>query len=137
MCCFDSSSAGVLCSFASGYFVIYGACADIRIMSIPMIQKGLERLETLIAESQAQLKRMEEFMRASRGESNSKFEAMLEDQNAKFANLRTELSAMRSDVNSMKTNTGLRMDTLEKKITNLELSFKTMRTEMTGGKMTD
>jgi SMC interacting uncharacterized protein involved in chromosome segregation len=93
-------------------------------MSIPMIQKGLDRIETLIAESQAQSKRMEEFMRASRGESNSKFEAMMEDQNAKFANLKTELSAMRTDMSSLKTGMSLRMDSLEKKITALEISFK-------------
>jgi SMC interacting uncharacterized protein involved in chromosome segregation len=93
-------------------------------MSIPMIQKGLDRLESQIAETQAQLKRMEEFMRASRGESNSKFETALEDQNAKFANLKTELSAMRTDMNAMKSGMTIRMDSLEKKISTLEISFK-------------
>lgn len=89
-----------------------------------MIQKGLERLETQIADTQGQLKRMEEFMRASRGESNSKFESMLEDQNAKFANLKTELSTLRADMNSMKSGMTLRMDSLEKKFSALEISFK-------------
>jgi SMC interacting uncharacterized protein involved in chromosome segregation len=93
-------------------------------MSIPMIQKGLERLEALIAESQGQMKRMEEFMRSSRGESNSKFEALMEDQNAKFANLKTELSAMRTDMNGMKTGMTQRMDSIDKKITTLEINFK-------------
>lgn len=93
-------------------------------MSIPMIQKGLDRIETLIAESQSQAKRMEEFMRASRGETNSKFEAMMEDQNAKFANLKTELSTMRTDLNSMKSGMSIRMDSLDKKITTLEINFK-------------
>jgi len=89
-----------------------------------MIQKGLERLETLIAESQAQMKRMEEFMRSSRGETNSKFEALMEDQNAKFANLKTELSAMRTDMNALKTGSTLRADSLDKKMTALEINFK-------------
>jgi len=93
-------------------------------MSIPMIQKGLERLEALIAESQGQMKRMEEFMRSSRGESNSKFEALMEDQNAKFANLKTELSAMRTDMNGMKTGMTQRMDAIDKKMTTLEINFK-------------
>jgi hypothetical protein len=89
-----------------------------------MIQKGLERLEALIAESQGQMKRMEEFMRSSRGESNSKFEALMEDQNAKFANLKTELSAMRTDMNGMKTGMTQRMDAIDKKMTTLEINFK-------------
>ncbi len=93
-------------------------------MSIPMIQKSLERLETLIADSQAQMKRMEEYARTARGESNSKFEAMMEDQNAKFANIKTELSTMRTDLNAMKTGVTMRLDALDKKFTTLEVNFK-------------
>lgn len=93
-------------------------------MSIPMIQKSLERLEGLIADSQAQMKRMEEYARSSRGDTNSKFEAMMEDQNAKFANIKTELSTMRTDLNSMKNGVQLRLDSLEKKFGTLEVSFK-------------
>ena len=93
-------------------------------MSIPMIQKSLERLEALIAESQAQMKRMEEYARTSRGESNSKFDAMMEDQNAKFANIKTELSTMRTDMNALKSGMTLRLDALDKKFTTLELNFK-------------
>jgi hypothetical protein len=93
-------------------------------MSIPMIQKSLERLEGLIAESQAQMKRMEDFARTSRGENNSKFEGMMEDQNAKFANIKTELSTMRTDLNSMKGGVQLRLDTLDKRFSTLEASFK-------------
>ena len=93
-------------------------------MSIPMIQKSLERLEGLIAESQAQMKRMEEFARTARGESNSKFEGMMEDQNAKFANIKTELSTMRTDLNTMKGGVQLRLDSLDKRFSALEASFK-------------
>lgn len=93
-------------------------------MSIPMIQKGLDRIEAQLAESQSQMKRMEELVRASRGETASKFEALMGDQNAKFANLKTDLSTMRTDLNSMKSGMSLRMDSLEKKITALEINFK-------------
>lgn len=89
-----------------------------------MIQKSLERLEGLIAESQAQMKRMEEYARASRAENNGKLEAMLEDQNAKFANIKTELSTMRADMNSMRTGVSLRLDSLDKRFSTLEASFK-------------
>ncbi len=93
-------------------------------MSLPRIQSALEKLDAQIAETQAQVKRVEELIRSTRAEANSKSDSMLEDQGAKFANLKTELSAMRSDINSMKSGVSIRMDSMDKRMNTLEISFK-------------
>jgi SMC interacting uncharacterized protein involved in chromosome segregation len=93
-------------------------------MSIPTLQKGLDRVEVLIIESQNQMKRVEELMRSTRTESNTRFGTMMEEQNSKFASLKTELSAMRTDLNGIKTGMTQKMDALERKMSTLEVNFK-------------
>ncbi len=93
-------------------------------MSLPRIQSSLEKIEAQIAETQAEVKRVEEMMRGTRGETNTKFEAALEDANAKFAALRNELSLIRTEVSGMRTNVITKMDSLEKRVVNLEVVFK-------------
>ena len=93
-------------------------------MSLPRIQSALEKLDAQLTETQSQIKRLEDLVRSTRAEANSKSDKMLEDQGAKFANLKTELSAMRTDMNSMKSGITIRMDSMDKRINTLEISFK-------------
>ncbi len=94
------------------------------IMSLPRIQSSLEKIEAQITETQAEIKRVEELMRGARGESNTKFESVMEDANAKFTSLKTELSAMRNEVNAMRSGVSVKLDSLEKRVVNLEIVFK-------------
>ena len=93
-------------------------------MSLPRIQAALEKLDAQIVETQSQIKRVEDLIRNTRAESNSRSDKMLEDQGAKFANLKTELSAMRTDLNSMKSGVSIRIDSIDKRMNTLEISFK-------------
>jgi conjugal transfer/entry exclusion protein len=93
-------------------------------LSLPRIQTALDKLEAQLSETHNQVKRVEELIRNTRTESNSRTEKATEDQNAKFMNLRTDLGAMRNDINSLKTGLSSRMDSIDKRITNLELSYK-------------
>ncbi|MGA2199121.1 MAG: hypothetical protein ABSG45_04205 [Nitrososphaerales archaeon] len=93
-------------------------------MSLPRIQAALEKLDAQLTETQTQVKRVEDLIRNTRAESNSKSDKMLEDQAAKFTSLKTELSAMRTDLNSMKTGISIRIDSIDKRMNTLEISFK-------------
>jgi peptidoglycan hydrolase CwlO-like protein len=92
-------------------------------MSLPKIQSGLEKIESQIAEAQAQTKRVEDFVRAARTETNTKFEALMQDQNSKFTNLKTELGAMRNDISSLRSEFSIKVTSMEKKISGLEASL--------------
>jgi conjugal transfer/entry exclusion protein len=93
-------------------------------MSLPRIQAALEKLDAQITETQAQIKRVEDLIRNNRAESNGRYDKMVEDQGAKFMNLKTELSAMRTDINSMKTGLTVRIDSIDKRMNTLEINFK-------------
>jgi peptidoglycan hydrolase CwlO-like protein len=93
-------------------------------MSLPRIQAALEKLDAQITETQSQVKKVEDLIRNNRAESNAKYDKMVEDQGAKFTNLKTELSAMRADINSMKTGLTVRIDSIDKRMNTLEINFK-------------
>jgi chromosome segregation ATPase len=93
-------------------------------MSLPRIQSSLDKIESEIAEAQAEVQRVEELLRGFRGETGSKFEALMEDINAKFVILRNELSGLRGDISGMRSASTAKMDALEKRIMNLEVVFK-------------
>ncbi|MGA2665469.1 MAG: hypothetical protein ABSF83_11035 [Nitrososphaerales archaeon] len=93
-------------------------------MSLPRIQSALEKLDAQLSETQSQVKKVEDLIRTTRAESNSRSDKMAEDQSAKFTNLKTELSAMRTDINTMKTGLTVRMDSIDKRINTLEIGFK-------------
>jgi chromosome segregation ATPase len=93
-------------------------------MSVPTIQKSLDRMETLIAESQEQARQLEEVFRSGRAESNARFDAMMDEQMTRFASLKTELSALRSDMNTMKSGLNQKLDALDRKVTSLESTIK-------------
>ena len=93
-------------------------------MSLPRIQSALDKLGAQLNETQAQVKRVEELIRNTRTESNSRSEKEAEEQTARFANMRTDLGAMRNDINTMKTGLSSRMDSMDKRLNNLELNYK-------------
>jgi len=93
-------------------------------MSLPRIQAALDKLDAQIVETQAQVKRVEDLIRANRADSTARYDKMLEDQGAKFTNLKTELSAMRTDINAMRTGIVMRLDSLDKRMNTLEINFK-------------
>jgi conjugal transfer/entry exclusion protein len=99
-------------------------------MSVPTVQKSLDRMETLIVESQEQARQLEEIFRSGQAESNSRFEAMMEEQVTRFASLKTELSALRSDINTMKSGLNQKLDALDRKVTSLESTIKSALDEI-------
>jgi peptidoglycan hydrolase CwlO-like protein len=93
-------------------------------LSLPRIQSALDKLGAQLTETQTQVKRVEELIRNTRTESNSRSEKETDEQTAKFTNMRTELGAMRNDINTMKTGLSSRMDSIDKRLNNLELNYK-------------
>jgi septal ring factor EnvC (AmiA/AmiB activator) len=93
-------------------------------MSLPKIQSSLEKIEAQISETQIELKRVEEIVTGSRGESNTKMEVLIGDTNSKFVTLKNELSATRNDLNSLRSNIEMKLESLEKRLIDLEVSFK-------------
>lgn len=93
-------------------------------VSLPRIQNSLEKIDASISDTMSEIKRVEEIIRASRGESNTKFDSIIEDNANKFAALKSDLSQMRSDVNAMRSGLGIKLESMEKRIVNLEVSLK-------------
>ena len=93
-------------------------------MSLPRIQAALEKLDAQLVETQAQVKKVEDLIRANRVDAGARYDKIMEDQGTKFTNLKTELSAMRADINSMKTGLTVRIDSIDKRINTLEINFK-------------
>lgn len=95
-------------------------------MSLPKLQTGLEKLEAQIAEMHSEVKRIGEQLRSNRGESNSKYESSVQDQQARHTALRSDLSSVRGDLNTMRTETSVRLNSLEKRLMGLEEILKSL-----------
>jgi chromosome segregation ATPase len=95
-------------------------------VSLPKLQASLDKLETQVAEVTAEMRRIGEQIRNTKGESNSRFESTLQDQQAKHSAIRADIGSMRGDVNNMRTDVAARMSSLEKRLAGLEESMRSL-----------
>jgi len=95
-------------------------------VSLPKLQTSLDKLEARLAETQAEVKRIGEQIRSNRGESNTRFESSVQDQQARHTAVRSDLGSVRGDLNNMRTETSVKLNSLEKRLMGLEESLKSL-----------
>lgn len=93
-------------------------------MSLPKIQNSLEKLEVRLAEMQAEMRKVGDQIKSNRGESNTKFESSMQDQQAKHGAIKTDLSSMRADMGNMRNDVSVKMNSLEKRLASLEETLR-------------